>query len=127
MKKLVSLFALVCIIISSCIYHDHDLRITTNDGDNDFYMNAHFSKHKTRAIERYMDRVLGRQTRMSFINARIDGTIALDDHTLFYIEKHPGHLKIKLDKDRNSFESYEEIRDMCEGIKELLRGGEQNY
>jgi hypothetical protein len=119
MKKLVPLFALACITIISC-HHDRDIHITTNDGDNDFYMNAHFSKHKTRAIERYMDRVLGRQRNMSFINSRIDGTIALDDHTIFYIEKHPGHIKIKLDKDKNSEESYEEIRDMCEGMKEML-------
>jgi hypothetical protein len=124
MKKLVTLFALACITMCSCYFSDHYIHITTTDGDDDFYMNAHFSKHKTRELERYMDRVLGAQTKMSFVNSRIDGTIALDDHTIFYIEKHPGHIKIKLDKDRNSEESYEEIRDMCEGMKEMLTRGE---
>ena len=83
-------------------------------------MNANFSRHKTKAIERYMERVLGPQTNMSFINSQIDGDIALDDNTTFYIEKHPGHLKIKLDKYKNSEAGYEEVRDMCEGIKEML-------
>lgn len=57
---------------------------------------------------------------MSFVNTRIDGTIALDDQSLFYIKKSPGFLTIKLDKDANSEEAYERIKAFCEGIKPIV-------
>ena len=57
---------------------------------------------------------------MSFVNSRIDGTIALDDHTIFYIKKYPGFIEIELDKDKNSDVAYRRIKSMCEGIKRVL-------
>jgi hypothetical protein len=119
MKKLVPLFALACITFISC-HHEDDISITYNDADNYYSMNACFSKSKTRDVEEYMDTRIGRRSNMSFVNSRIDGRLGLDDHTTFYIEKYPGHLKIKLDKDENSHEAYWRIKDMCEGMKTLL-------
>ena len=60
------------------------------------------------------------RSNMSFVNSRIDGKLALDDHTTFYIKKYPGYLQIKLDKDENSAEAYERIKSMCEGIKKVI-------
>ena len=77
-------------------------------------------KAKTRAVEEYMDSRIERRSNMSFVNSQIDGTIALDDHTTFYIKKPTGILKIKLDKDENSDEAYHRIKAMCEGIKKVL-------
>jgi hypothetical protein len=73
-----------------------------------------------RNVEEYMDNRIGRRSNMSFVNSRIDGTLALDDHTTFYIKKYPGRLEIKLDKDKNSYEAYQGIKSMCDGIKKLL-------
>ncbi len=67
-----------------------------------------------------MDNRIGSRSKMSFINSRIDGTIALDDHTKIYIKKSPGVLEIKLDKDENSSESYNEIKSMCQGMEKVL-------
>ena len=67
-----------------------------------------------------MDDRIGSGSNMSFVNTRIDGQLALDDHTTFYIKKHAGFLEIKLDKDKNSYTSYKKIKSMCEGIKEVL-------
>ena len=120
MKKLIPLIALVCLAAASCWHHDHDLSITYNDADNYYSMKANFSKAKTRLVERYMDRMLGDATSMSFVNTRIDGTFALDDHTVFYLKKYPGYIKIKLDKRQNSEKACERIRAMCEGIKDIL-------
>ena len=121
MKKLTLFFyALACITATSCIHHDHDISITYNDADYYYSMNAHFSKSKTRDVERYMDRKIGERSSMSFVNSRIDGELALDDHTMFYIKKYPGYLEIELNKDENSDEAYERIRSMCEGVKEVL-------
>lgn len=58
---------------------------------------------------------------MLFVNTRIDGRVGLDDHTTFFIKKSPGHLKIELNKRENSYDSYREIKSLCEGIKEVVK------
>jgi hypothetical protein len=83
-------------------------------------MKAYFNKNKTRKVESYMDERIGDRSNKSFVNTRIDGQIALDDHTTFYIKKYPGFLEIKLDKDQNSYPSYQRIRTMCQGIKDII-------
>ena len=123
MKKLIPLIALIalaCVTFMSCRYNDRDIRITYNDADRYYSMNAYFSKKKIRAVERYMDRMLGDASDMSFVNSRINGKIALEDHTIFYIKKLPGHIKIELDKSENSEGSCERIREMCEGIEDVI-------
>ena len=123
MKKLVPLIALIalaCITFMSCRDHNRDLSITYHDADEHYSMHAHFSKRKIREVERYLDRALGDATQMSFVNSRINGKIALDDHTIFYIKKYPGHIKIRLNKYENSEAAYERIREMCEAMKEVI-------
>src|SRR5687767_7547787 len=122
MKKLVpltALIALACITFISC-HHDHDMSITYNDEDGYYSMNAHFNKNKMWEVERYMDRMIGAATKMSFVKTRIDGELALENQGTFYIKKYPGHIKIKLDKEKNSEEAYETIREMCEGMTAVL-------
>jgi hypothetical protein len=84
-------------------------------------MDAWFNENRTKAVEEYMNDKIGRQSDMSFVNTRMDGRIGLDDHTTFFIKKFPGHLKIKLDKRKNSQESYREIKSLCEGIKDVVK------
>ena len=50
----------------------------------------------------------------------INITPALDGHTTFYMKKYPGRIKIKLDKDENSYEAYHRIKAICEGIKKVI-------
>ena len=121
MKKLVPLFALACITFISC-HHHGDISISYNDGGRYYQMNADFNRSQTREVEKYMDQSIGRRSNVSFVNSRIDGRLGLDGHTIFYIVKYPGHLKIKLDKEENTGEAYQRIRDMCEGMKDVLTG-----
>ena len=122
MKKLPALFFYVaaCITICSCMHNDHDTSISYKDADGYYYMKAHFNRSKTRDVEEFMDDRIGKRSKMSFVNSQIDGTLALDDRTTFYIKKYPGILEIKLDKDENSGSSYRQIKSMCEGIKKVL-------
>ena len=83
-------------------------------------MLARFNTGKTNDVDEFMDYKIGNKSNMSFVHSRIDGKLALDDHTTFYIKKYPGYLQIKLDKDENSVEAYERIKSMCEGIKKVI-------
>jgi hypothetical protein len=122
MKKQTLLFYLLMLVEStSCRWHHHGYTdISYNESGHYYSMKAYFNKNKTRKVESYMDERIGDRSNMSFVNTRIDGQIALDDHTTFYIKKYPGFLEIKLDKDQNSYPSYQRIRTMCQGIKDII-------
>ena len=83
-------------------------------------MDAYFSKDKTREIEYYLDRKLGRASNISLVNTKMDAMLTLHDHTKFYIRKAPGHIRIKLNKDENSYAAYHKIKSMCEGMETVL-------
>lgn len=120
MKKLLFLFCafIVCTTIISCRFHNN-VNISYSDSDHYYKMKARFSRSRTLAVERYMDDMLA-TANMSFRHTRIDGQIALGDHSTFYIKKYSGFLYIKFDKDENSDEAYYRIKSMCEGIKRVL-------
>ena len=83
-------------------------------------MSAYYDKSKTRQVQQCIDEHLGAKNNISFVNAETDATITLDDKTKFYIKSSPGELKIKLDKEENSFASYNEIKEMCTAIKTTI-------
>ena len=124
MKKLSTLFfcaVTFTIVTPSCTHSSGDTSLTLTESDHYYFMYAHFNKNKTRDVEKYMDNLIGKQSNMSFVNTQIDGTVALDDHTIFYIKKFPGFIKLKLDKNENSYESYHQVKAMCEGIEKVLK------
>jgi hypothetical protein len=109
-------------ILSSCFnYHDNDVSISIQEDEEEYKLSAHFEDRKTRAVQNFI-----REYTASAINFRsgnnnyIDATVTLDDNTRFYIKSYEGRLKIKFDKEQNSEESYEKIKEMCEGVKDLL-------
>jgi len=121
MKKLsVFLFALLFLSIYPSCRYKGNTDISYSESAHGSSMKAYFPGNKMRSVENYLDDRIGRESNMSFVNAQIDGTLSLADHTTFYIEKAPGTPKIKLDKDKNSYQSFHEIKSMCEGIKKVL-------
>jgi hypothetical protein len=109
-------------IFSSCFrYHSNDVSISIQEDEEQYRLSAHFEDRKTRAVQNYI-----REYTASTVNFKsrgnnyVDATVTLDDNTRFYIKSKQGQLKIKLDKEENSAESYEKIKEMCEGVKELL-------
>lgn len=121
MKKLVVLPGLFAFLtIMSCNHRDKNIDITYSENEQYYSMIANFGKSKTRDVEKYMDYKIGHRSNMSFVNSTIDGTIALDDHTTFYLKKEPGHIKLKFDKTENSGEAYDRVKAMCQGIKKVV-------
>lgn len=115
-------FMLIFTGLASCRWHDNEnTNISYSEWSHYYSMKAHFNKNKMRKVENYMDEKMGDQSDMSFVNTRINGQIALDDHSNFYIKKYPGFLEIKFDKYKNNEESYQRIKAMCEGIKEVVK------
>jgi phosphate-selective porin len=124
MKKGFILIAVVVLLtgmFSSCYnYNDDDVAISIKENDNEYKLSARFKRNKTRAIQNYIENYTENSGLFKSDNDEVEGTVTLDDNTTVYIKSKKGQLKIKLDKEENSQESYERVKDMCEGIKDLL-------
>ncbi len=115
-----SLFLLSC--FSSCIrwHHHHDTSVTISDSEDEYELSASFDEHKTRKIQRLLDRELNIDLGTSGRRTHVDATITLNDHTTFYMRALPGELRINFDKSENSEDSWIKIQGVCEEIKEAL-------
>jgi len=120
-RKTIAPFVLLCCIFVSCWHHRGDVSIQYSESNHYYSMEAWFHENRTTDVEEYMDDKIGRQSNVSFANTRIDGRIDLDDHTTFFLKKFPGHLRIELDKRKNSTHSYREIKSLCEGINDVVK------
>ena len=111
-------------VFSSCHWHRHyhDVSISINDDEDIYQLSARFDERKTHDIEMYLKEcaksIDGRY--VSGGHDYIDANLILDDDTRVYVKSHDGRLKIKFNKENNSAASYERVKDMCEGIKQLL-------
>lgn len=113
-------------VVSSCHWHRHyhDVSIYINDDEDVYQLSARFDESKTVAIEKYL-RQCTKSIDGSFkYNGNnhdyINANLILDDDTRVFVKSHYGRLKIKFNKEENSEAAYERVKDMCEGIKELL-------
>lgn len=109
-------------VFSSCYWHHHhDVSISINDDEDIYQLSARFDEGKTRAVDNYIKAHTETNGRFGYEgHGDLEGTLILDDNTRIYIKSREGRLKIKFNKEENSAESYERVKEMCEGIKELL-------
>ncbi|HQW83021.1 MAG TPA: hypothetical protein PK987_01095 [Ferruginibacter sp.] len=122
MKKniFVVLPLLIFILIFSSCFNHHNLSVYISDDKNDYEMDASFQKRQTHAVQKYLNANL-----LAFENEwhkydLINKEVTLNDNTTFFIDAAPGALRIKIDKEENSEQAYEKIRQVCEEIKDLL-------
>ena len=128
MKKyflFIAVFLFSVVLFSSCIRY-HDVSISISDDEDVYRMKALYDEHKTKAVQRRINKYLKENNSMSFVNSSIDADITLDDGTSFYVVSRPGKLKIKMDRTENSEEAYDKVKEMCEEIKDLLAGKEDH-
>jgi hypothetical protein len=104
----------------SCQQLHHNTNIQVSESGNYYILSAQYDPDATKSLENYMTAKIGRTSNMSFANTRMKGQLTLDDNTTFYIQKYPGYLEIKLDKRKNSYASYQRMKQMCEGIKKAI-------
>jgi hypothetical protein len=96
-----------------------NISITVSEDEDWYKITADYPEVKTRKVQECLDEYL-EPSGMSFVNARIDGDIALDNKAHFYINTSPGILKIKLDKQKNSTASYRRMKKLGQRLKDVL-------
>jgi hypothetical protein len=107
--------------MSSCFHHHgHNVSISISDDDDEYEMDAAYRRSQTHAVQVYLNDHLLSNTTVSLNNDFVDEEITLDDKTTFYINANPGSLHINIDKTENTEEQCERVRQVCEGLKEIL-------
>lgn len=122
MKKyfIVAVSGIMLLAFSSCFHHGHDFSITISDDEDEYEMDASYSKRQARAIRIYLNDHLLHNNIVLHKNNSVDEEITLDDNTTFYINSYPGEFRIKIDKRENSEESCARLKQICEELKEIL-------
>jgi hypothetical protein len=123
MKTAAFLMTFCLVIVMACLPYAvkkiNGNDITVSESEDQYKISADYPEEKSGKVQRCLDEYL-EPSGMSFVNARIDGDIALDNKANFYINTSPGTLKIKLDKQKNSTASYRRMKKLGEALKVLL-------
>ena len=127
MKKTYLLIAFCSLAASTIVsfpylkkkFNGDNINISVKESTDEYKFSADFNENQSMKVQQFMDDFLDQHT---FTNAEIDADITLDDKTKFYVKAFPGELRIKLNKRKNSIESYRKIKKMGEGIKQILTG-----
>ncbi|MEI7584942.1 hypothetical protein [Runella sp.] len=123
MKTAAFLMTFCLVIVMACLPYAvkkiNGNDITVSESEDQYKISADYPEEKSGKVQRCLDEYL-EPSGMSFVNARIDGDIALDNKANFYINTSLGTLKIKLDKQKNSTASYRRMKKLGEALKVLL-------
>ncbi|GGH23744.1 hypothetical protein GCM10007423_06600 [Dyadobacter endophyticus] len=104
------------VMLISC--NNGDVSIAVKDEDDSYRFKAHFDDNLSPMVAEFLS------DRISPI--RIDPereskiVTVLSDHTKLTVESSPGELMIYLDKDENSRDSYHRVKNLCEGVKDVI-------
>lgn len=113
-------FGLVLLIGMSSCFHNHNISISVSDDEDEYEMDALYKRNQTHAVQVYLNEHLLKNSTVSFKKNSIDEEITLDHNTTFHINANAGELSIKIDKTKNSEESCEKIKQICEDLKDIL-------
>lgn len=129
MKKknlLCAALILVTVVALNACFHHHDISISVNDDEDVYRMKALYDEDRTITVQRIINAHLQGHHSLSVVHGYVDTDVTLDDGTSFHIRSKPGSLRINFDKNENSEESCERMREMCEEIKNALANGDNN-
>ena len=123
MKKYTVSLAIGLMIIaglSSCFHHRHNISISVSDDEDEYEMEADYRRNQSHAVQVYLNNHLLNKSNVSIYNGFVDDEVTLDDKTTFYINTNPGELNIRINKNENSEESCERVKQACEELKQIL-------
>jgi hypothetical protein len=121
MKRVsIHLFLFLSMTISACRHHGNETSVTVKDSHRYYYLEASFNEDLTHDVERYLNDKIGQSDPSILIDGSGERRITLSDHSSFHLVTEPGYVELKLDKGQNSKASYQRIRSICQGLKNVV-------
>lgn len=108
-------------LLASC--HSGETSVKVKDHDDYYRFTAKFNPDLSPRISRFISKEIPTVR----INPESDSKIvtALSDNTKLSIESSPGEVMVYLDKEENGPASYHRVKNMCEGIKNIIADGKK--
>lgn len=103
-------------LLVSC--NQGDVNIAVKDDDDYYRFRAHYNDNLSPEVAEFLnDRISPIR-----IDPERDSKIitVLEDHTKLTVESSPGELMVYLDKDENSRDSYRRVKNLCDGVKDVI-------
>jgi len=97
-----------------------DLKVAVVDSDTHYKFSAQYNRAKTVTVQQYVNASLKPNRIFADHQEKIAKDIRLADGSVFRLESSPGDFSIEFGKKENSDASYENIRKICSGIKEIV-------
>ena len=116
---LFSTFYVTTLLLTSCS-KNKDLNVQVKDSDTEYSFTAQYNRDKTLAVQQYVNAALKPNRIFADHQEKIAKDIRLADGSVFRLESSPGDFSIEFGKKDNSDASYENIRKICSGIKEIV-------
>lgn len=95
-------------------------KVTISENETTYELDAAFDERYVMDVYRYINSVISPGSLFTSKEDRLDVTTTLKDGTTFRIKAYMGTLYVKFDKEKNSRESFDRIRMLCEGVKKLV-------
>jgi hypothetical protein len=124
MKKHYLWITCCVVLLNICVvYSTHkgvDGTVTILDTDDTYQLTASFDKEKIGKVQHFINKSIKPNGLFESGDDYLDAVTLLHDKTKFYIKAFKGELFISLNKKENSVESYNRIKKMCEGVKDIV-------
>lgn len=103
-------------MLISC--NNGDVSIAVKDEDDYYRFKAHFDDNLSPDVTAFLNDHISTVR----IDPEKDSKVitVLPDQTRITVESSPGEVMIYLDKDENSRDSYHRIKNLCEGVKDVI-------
>ena len=116
MKSLLISPMVMLAMLVSC--NNGDVSIAVKDEDDYYRFKAHFDDNLSPDVTAFLNDHISTVR----IDPEKDSKVitVLPDQTRINVESSPGEVMIYLDKDENSRDSYHRIKNLCEGVKDVI-------
>lgn len=116
LKKLLAIQIALVALLVSC--NSGEVYVKVKDHDDYYRFTAKFNPDLSPRISRF----ISNEITTVRINPESDSKIVtvLNDNTKLSIESSPGEVMVYLDKEENGPASYHRVKNMCEGIKNII-------
>ncbi|ASU35491.1 hypothetical protein [Mucilaginibacter xinganensis] len=102
--------------------NNDDITIAVAETDDAYTYTASFSEAATGRVQDYINHSIRPNSLFRSSHDYFDVNTTLADQTNFYVKESPGELRIRINKHKNSTASYLRIKNMCNGISNVLKG-----
>ncbi|MCE7038810.1 hypothetical protein [Dyadobacter sp. CY312] len=118
-EKIIAQLFLSVLILTSCS-RNKDLKVSVKDSDTEFIFTAHYDRKKTVEVQQYVNKMLKPNRIFADHEEDAEKDIKLANGTTFHVESTPGDMLVKFNKQDNNNAAYQEMRELCQGIREIV-------